>query len=192
MFIVFDGMDGCGKTTAAKWFKGYLNSLGKSVLLTREPSDGPIGDHIREMIREGIDLDNETWYHLFYADRLDHIEKMKAVMIGDMHMDVVCDRYVDSTWVYQGFYHNDSISLMPKHTFILDVPVEVARERLHSRNKPLDSFDKLDQQRIKEKFLRAFEREKESGRNMWLINSDQPAEALHKEITDIVEKHFTW
>ncbi len=96
MFISFEGIDGTGKTTFAKYTKKYLESSGKKVYFTYEPTDSLV--NVKNLIEKK--LDPFTQALLFMADRVEHIKK-----IGE-HLQkneiVIIDRYVDSTFAYQG------------------------------------------------------------------------------------------
>ena len=99
-FIVIEGIDGCGKGTQAKLLFDHLKDLGKEVLLTAEPTKGPLGKMIREHLSDPF-LDDESLALLFAADRIEHLEKevRPALEAGKI---VISDRYVYSSVAYQG------------------------------------------------------------------------------------------
>ena len=107
-FISFEGIDGCGKSTQAKILSDELTSYGKKVLLTREPGGSKGAEEIRNLLLTG-ETDRwsaETEILLFTAARRDHLERtiLPALEIGST---VICDRFSDSTRVYQGVTRGD-------------------------------------------------------------------------------------
>ena len=141
-FITFEGGEGAGKSTQAALLANKLESLGLGVLLTREPGGSPGAEIIRHVLLSGAakPLGAEAEAMLFAAAREDHVHCTiePALAAGKW---VVCDRFADSTRVYQGALGNvderlikglERVSigdLAPNLTFVLDVPVDVARER---------------------------------------------------------------
>ena len=107
-FISFEGIDGCGKSTQAKILSDELTTRGKKVLLTREPGGSKGAEEIRNLLLTG-ETDRwsaETEILLFTAARRDHLERtiLPALEIGST---VICDRFSDSTRVYQGVTRGD-------------------------------------------------------------------------------------
>ena len=139
-FITFEGGEGAGKSTQAALLANKLESLGLSVLLTREPGGSPGAEIIRHVLLSGAakPLGAEAEAMLFAAAREDHVRCTiePALAAGKW---VVCDRFADSTRVYQGALGNvderlikglERVSigdLVPNLTFVLDVPVDAAR-----------------------------------------------------------------
>ena len=103
-FIVFEGIDGSGKTTVINSVNSYLESIGCSVFLTREPTDNRVGSMIRKFIKgEGdYELDERVIAALFAADRLDHILRPGGIneKLG-AGVNVICDRFWLSSCAYQ-------------------------------------------------------------------------------------------
>ena len=107
-FISFEGIDGCGKSTQSKILSDELTAHGKKVLLTREPGGSKGAEEIRNLLLTG-ETDRwsaETEILLFTAARRDHLERtiLPALEIGST---VICDRFSDSTRVYQGVTRGD-------------------------------------------------------------------------------------
>ncbi|MCG8402041.1 MAG: dTMP kinase [Firmicutes bacterium] len=102
-FIVFEGIDGAGKTTQMRLLAGVLESLGLTVLCTREPGGTGIGTRLRELLLDPAcrDINRRTEAFLYAADRAQHINQIikPALQRGDT---VLCDRYLYSTLAYQG------------------------------------------------------------------------------------------
>lgn len=101
MFIVFEGMDGSGKSTQARLLAESLQAEGREVILTREPGGSPAAEEIRRLILQGPALSPMSTLLLFNAARRDHVETLirPALARGAV---VVCDRFEWSTLAYQG------------------------------------------------------------------------------------------
>ena len=140
LFITFEGIDGCGKTTQIELLKNHLEQKGYSVLLTREPGAKGLGEKLREIL---LNYDGEVSSNcesfLFLADRAQHIDTVIKPAI-DKGIIVLCDRHTDSTVAYQGYgrmldlkqihsLNNIATSgLKPDITFILKELVKVEIE----------------------------------------------------------------
>lgn len=150
-FITLEGVDGAGKSTHAGWLADELRRLGLTVVVTREPGGTPLGERLRDLVlNEPMALDTETL--LMFAARCEHIRQViePALARGDW---VVCDRFTDATYAYQGGGRElgaDSVAvleqwvhphLQPDRTWLFDVPLEVARERLADARVP-DRFER--------------------------------------------------
>ena len=145
-FITFEGGEGCGKSTQVRRLAAALEERGRKVLLTREPGGTRLAELIRGLVRDEMDDPPVTRCEvlLFLASRAQVVSQVirPALARGDW---VVCDRFSDSTFAYQGFGRgidvqllknfNDFVTegLVPDMTFLLDVPPEVSRERLAAR-----------------------------------------------------------
>src|SRR5579862_2008793 len=145
-FITFEGGEGTGKSTQAGLLANKLESLGLGVLLTREPGGSPGAEIIRHVLLSGAakPLGADAEAMLFAAAREDHVRCTIAPALAAGKW-VVCDRFADSTRVYQGALGKvderlikglERVSigdLAPDLTLILDVPVDMALERLALR-----------------------------------------------------------
>lgn len=146
MFITFEGGEGTGKSTQAALLAEYVRQLtGRKVVLTREPGGTPEGEAVRKLFLNG-EWSPTAQTLLMYAARDAHINKVirPALAAGEI---VICDRYIDSTRVYQydvaeGGHINGILldtlemfvaTLRPDLTIVLDVPVDLATERLTAR-----------------------------------------------------------
>lgn len=135
LFIVFEGIDGSGKSTQARLLADRFKKEGTDVVLTVEPSDGPIGRFIRALASRP---EPEEESRLFTQDRRHHVEHVikPALVEGKV---VICDRYIYSSMAYQGargldpdriFARNVSFAVLPDVVFLLEIPVEKALERI--------------------------------------------------------------
>jgi dTMP kinase len=163
MFITFEGPEGAGKTTAIAGIAERLRERGEQVMVTREPGSGELGVKIREILLHGGNMPPETELFLFLADRSHHVANVILPAL-DRNEVVLCDRYADSTYVYQAMVRGldpDFVdaanqfatgSLNPEKTFLLDVPSEVGLARLKSRDR-LDSEPDTFHQKVRQGFL---------------------------------------
>lgn len=153
MFITFEGIDGCGKSTQARLLVDKLrSSRGEdSVIWTKEPGGWPGGNSLREILLEGNLRHPLTELFLFLADRCEHVEQviLPALAAGKI---VVCERYNDSTMAYQwggrGIDREKIDALFswasfpsPGITFWIDLPAEKAYDRMVSRGNPPDRLE---------------------------------------------------
>ncbi len=148
MFITFEGMEGCGKSTQVARLGKTLESKGVRVILTFEPGATPAGETIRRILldRGNSDLVPMAELCLYEADRAQHVTRVvrPALERGDW---VVCDRFFDATVVYQGMARGQDPALirnlnraatgglMPDLTFLLDCPVEEGLRRAFDRDR---------------------------------------------------------
>lgn len=174
MFITFEGIEGCGKSTQINLLAGQLQRLGRQVLLTREPGGCPIADQIRRLL---LDADNRTMVPmtelmLYAAARSQHLAEIvqPALTAGSL---VLCDRFSDATRAYQAFGRGidrqvmESLNdlacngLTPDLTLLLDCQVEVglarARQRIAGSSGPKEERFELESlhfhQRVRDGYL---------------------------------------
>jgi dTMP kinase len=139
VFITFEGLDGCGKSTQAKLLAQALAADGRDVVATREPGGTELGERIRELLLGGGEVAPWTEAALFAAARAQLVEDVIAPAL-ERGADVVCDRYLDSSLAYQGIARGLGLEhvlelnlhairgLLPDRTFLLLVdPAESAR-----------------------------------------------------------------
>lgn len=153
VFISFEGIDGSGKSTQARLLADALRAEGRDVVLTREPGGSPGAEEIRALVLEG-DPDRwsaETEILLFTAARRDHLEKtiIPALEAGKI---VICDRFADSTRLYQGItrgdlrgvvdrLHTEMIGREPDLTFIVDMDPATGLARAKGRQGSEERFE---------------------------------------------------
>lgn len=103
-FITFEGIDGCGKSTQIRLLKERIEAESGSCFETREPSGGPIGSMLRQLLSGRMEAHEKTLAALFAADRLDHLLNKTDGILQKMEQGthVICDRYVLSNYAYQG------------------------------------------------------------------------------------------
>ncbi|EPX80108.1 dTMP kinase [Litoreibacter arenae] len=154
-FLTFEGIDGSGKSTQSRLLAGHLEAVGFEVVLTREPGGSPGAEDIRRLLVEGEPgrWSAETEILLFTAARRDHLERtiLPALEAGKI---VICDRFADSTRVYQGAtrgdlretvdaLHTRMIGREPDLTLIIDMDPDAALERGLARGSGEDRFEEF-------------------------------------------------
>jgi len=168
LFITFEGIDGSGKSTQASLLVDHLRQLGLDVVHTREPGGSPGAEEIRALVLEGEPdrWSPESEILLFTAARRDHLEKTidPALAAGKI---VICDRFADSTRVYQGItrgalrpmvdqLHRLMIAREPDLTFIIDMEPATGLTRALSRQTREERFEGFGegmQRKMREGFL---------------------------------------
>lgn len=197
-FIVFEGIDGSGKTTQIELLKSKLQSIGQNVHMTTEPTDRSVGKLIRQILRKEINASEETLAALFVADRLDHIQNeddgMAAKLEEEIH--VISDRYYWSSYAYHGLSMpiakvvemNDICHqlLKPDLTIYLDLTADESMKRITQRNEAQEKFEKLELlQSIRQNYFIAFERYSKNAR-IEVINANQNIESVAEEVWTLV------
>ncbi|HVV87310.1 MAG TPA: dTMP kinase [Kofleriaceae bacterium] len=157
--LVLEGLDGAGTTTQARRLRDALVARGHAVHVTREPSDGPIGRLIRELLTgghalpDGGAIDQATFSLLFAADRLDHVQREIAPALAAGTI-VISDRYDHSSLAYQGtgaarawIATLNERARRPDLTIFLRVRAEVAADRRLAAGRTQELFEELSMQR---------------------------------------------
>jgi len=200
-FITFEGGEGGGKSTQTKLLAARLTEQNIDVVVTREPGGSPGAEIIRHVLLSGAakPLGAETEAILFAAARDDHVRTTIAPALAASKW-VICDRFMDSTRVYQGILgHVDARvirglervtigSLIPDLTFIMDVPAEIGLARAKSR-RGADHADRFEAEALEfhEHLRRAFATlAKLDPDRCILIDATQPIETVQTKIWQIV------
>ena len=148
MFIVFEGIDGTGKSTQARRLAAHFTSLGRTVVLSHEPTDGPWGVKARRSAETGR-LSPDEELQCFLNDRQQHVSEKIAPALAADHV-VILDRYYFSTMAYQGArgfdpqeirQKNEAFAPVPDILFILDLEVEAALQRIGARGDIANAFE---------------------------------------------------
>jgi len=165
LFITFEGMDGCGKSTQLNLLADYLKSKGLDSVITREPGGAGLGEKLREIL---LNYDGEVSSNceafLFLADRAQHIDIIvrPAIEAGKI---VLCDRHTDSTVAYQGYGRGVDLAqikmlnniatsgLIPDLTFVFDIDVETSQQRVGKNKDRMESAGLEFHQRVRDGYL---------------------------------------
>ncbi len=197
LFITFEGIDGCGKTTQIELLKEELEKKGYTVLLTREPGAKGLGEKFREIL---LNYDGEVSSNcesfLFLADRAQHIDTIIKPAINNGTI-VLCDRHTDSTVAYQGYgreldleqiYQLNKIAtngIVPDITFILDIDIETSLQRIGKGRDRMENAGREFFERVRNGYIEISKQEPE---RVKLLNGKSPIEEIQNTISNYVEK----
>jgi dTMP kinase len=187
LFIVFEGIDGAGKSAQVQLLALKLRADGLAVLVTAEPSNGPVGAIIRNLSSRPEVTEEER---LFRDDRRDHVSNviLPAIASGT---SVICDRYVYSSAAYQGARGLDPDEIVrandfapkPDLVFILELPVEEALGRIQTSRKTACSiFEEIENLKRVAEIYKRFR-----GPEIRRIDALRPLEQVSREIAELVE-----
>ncbi len=202
LFISFEGIDGSGKSTQARRLAEALRNMGRDVVLTREPGGSPGAEEIRRLVLEG-DKDRwsaETEILLFTAARRDHLERVIAPALARGAV-VICDRFADSTRMYQGLGRSDLRGLVdqlhelmigqePDVTVLIDIDPGVGLGRALSRGggeARFESFGEGMQARMRAGFLALAQ---EFAPRFAVIDGARDLDAVAEDVARVVQAHL--
>ncbi len=198
IFLTFEGIDGSGKSTQARLLAEHLRSVGHEVVLTREPGGSPGAEEIRRLVLEG---DPERWSAeteilLFTAARRDHLERTIEPALADGKV-VICDRFADSTRMYQGLSRGDLRGMVdelhslvigrePDLTLLIDMDPDTGLSRAKGRQGSEERFEDFGpelQRQMRAGFLALA---KEFSFRFRVVNGNRDMDSVAKDVTDIV------
>jgi dTMP kinase len=206
-FITFEGSEGCGKSTQVQRLAARLDQAGVRTLVTREPGGTPIGEKIRDLLQfapESFAMTPEAELLLFEASRSQLVREAIQPALSEGTV-VICDRFFDSTTVYQGVARKLPPEIVetlnafavgtarPDVTFILEVDVETARARMLRRVRPVAVHDRMEQEpvefyeRVCEGYRALAKREPD---RFIVIDGRQSPDAIESEIWSAVTNRF--
>lgn len=191
LFVVFEGIDGSGKSSVCRSIKKILEAEDENVIITAEPTDSDIG----RMIRNGENFTPETEALLFVADRACHTVEIKK-WVGE-GLIVLCDRYYASTLAYQAASLgkdvdlewlttiNEKVSIEPDLTFLLDVDPIKGLDRVGKRGET-SRFEHLEyQKKVRENYLEIAEK-----RGFTIIDASKGRRTVASEVLKIIRKRL--
>jgi dTMP kinase len=199
-FITLEGGEGGGKSTQARLLADALAARGIPALLTREPGGAPGAEALRGLLLGGeIAWSRPAEVLLHFAARAEHAEKTIRPAL-EAGLWVICDRFYDSTMVYQGYGQGagkdmiasliDLLGLVPDLTLVLDVPVEVSLRRLAERGTAADRYERLGAPffaRIRDGFLAVAAAEPA---RCTVLDGARDIPAVAKDVRAAVALHF--
>ena len=202
LLVTFEGVEGSGKSTQIRLLAESLTASGREVLSSREPGATALGRELRRLLLDpGFSPDVLTELMLYLADRRQHCRQLLAPAIQRGAI-VLVDRFIDSTWVYQGYASEPGNlaliaelnrltvgDLWPDLTFLLDCPAAIGLERARQRNRETGAVgvaDRFEQRQLEfhEQVRRGFLElaAAEPGR-FRVLAGDREAKSIHREIT---------
>ena len=202
-FITFEGIDGSGKSTQARKLAEHLQAQGRDVILTREPGGSEGAEEIRALVLQGEPdrWSAETEILLFTAARRDHLERtiLPAIEAGKV---VICDRFTDSTRMYQGLSRGDlrgtvdqlhklMIGREPDMTILIDMDSDTGLSRALSRQGVEERFETFGadlQAQMRAGFLSLAEEFKE---RFVVINGARSIDEVSVDVCQTVDDHLT-
>ena len=197
LFITFEGVDGCGKTTQIKLLDEYLRKSGYKTLLTREPGAKGLGEKLREiLLNYDGDVSSKCESFLFLADRAQHVDCIikPAIKQGKI---VLCDRHTDSTVAYQGYGRGLDIEqinclnsiatggMKPDLTIVFDVDIETSMRRIGNEKDRMESSGIEFFNRVRSGYLEIAKKEPE---RVKVINSSDTIENIHRQVLELVKE----
>lgn len=191
--IVFEGIDGTGKSTQLSLLHESLSKAGYSVVTTREPTQGKYGQRIRELYGNRNTVSREEELELFILDRKDHINSFLSPQLNDKKV-VLCDRYFLSTIAYQGaagldidfLKKSNDFAPKPDLALLLQLPPHASTSRItKDRGDTLNDFEQLESLKKVEKIFNTL-----SFPYIHRIDADRSIKDIHNEIYGVVEEYL--
>lgn len=200
VFITLEGGEGAGKSTNATWLADYLRSQGKTVLVTREPGGTEVAEAIREVLLSpelpGMNADTELL--LMFAARNEHLQSKILPALGQGTW-VICDRFTDATYAYQGYGRGISLAriaelehwvqgdLRPDYVILFDLDVATGMARAQARGRA----DRFEQEHVAffERIRAGYqERAQQSPQRYPIINAAQTLEQVRQQLQAVAER----
>ena len=200
VFITLEGGEGAGKSTNASWLADYLRSCGKTVLVTREPGGTEVAEAIREVLLSpdlpGMNADTELL--LMFAARNEHLHTkiLPALAQGTW---VICDRFTDATYAYQGYGRGISLSriaelerwvqgeVRPDYVILFDLDVSTGMARAQARGRA----DRFEQEHVAffERIRAGYqERAKQLPQRYPIINAGETLIQVRQQLQQVAER----
>ncbi|MDQ6917296.1 MAG: dTMP kinase [Pseudomonadota bacterium] len=193
--ITLEGIDGAGKSTHLPWLAELLANGGQPLWVTREPGGTALGERLRELLlREPMAHVTEAL--LMFASRREHCEREIWPRLAQ-GTSVLCDRFTDATYAYQGGGHGIPEALIarmeqvalddfrPDRTIVFDVPVDVGRERI-ANGRALDKFERQQSEFFERVRATYLARAAAEPRRCRVVDSTQPLAKVRAQLAQIV------
>lgn len=202
MFIVFDGIDGAGKTTQLNQLQDWLTQRGRDCVRCKDPGSTELGEQLRAILlgKHEIPIHVRAEMMMFTTARTQLIEQIVRPALAD-GKTVLCDRYLLATIVYQGHAGDldpeelwtvnriATSNLMPDITFILDLPVKAAMKRLGDDLDRMESRGTEYFERVRKGFLHEASQLQQS-QQVQVIDADRGPDEIQAEIQTAMRQHF--
>lgn len=202
-FITIEGTEGVGKTTNIEFIQHWLNRRGVEFVSTREPGGTPLAEEVRELLLTPREekIGDSTELLLMFAGRAQHLDQVILPAL-DSGTSVLCDRFTDASYAYQGFGREMDCSLIteleqivqgdlrPDLTLILDIPVEIGLKRASERSAP-DRFEQEQIEffdRVRQGYLKIAE---ENPERCAVIDASQSLDEVQASIEVVLENFYS-
>ena len=201
MFITFEGIEGSGKSSLIAQLKKYFKSSKLEAFFSKEPGGTDLGKEIRKtLLNPKYSFDPTSELLLLLADRAEHVQKIIRPNLQKNKL-IFCDRYLDSTFAYQGSGRNLDKKIIkemfkvidfpiPDLTILLDVPVQIGLSRARKRNK-LDRFEKEDlnfHENVRRSYL---DLAKNDSTRIVIFDSSISEEELFKKAVNLIKSRIS-
>ncbi len=197
-FIVFEGIDGSGKSTQLKMLAEALRESGIKCVETLEPTYGAVGTVLHDILSGKVKADPKVTAALFVADRLDHLTNSETGVLKKLSegVTVICDRYYFSSYAYQSVEVPSewviaanrlaAETLRPDYTLFIDVSPKVAMERISQNRETTELYETEDRlTAVREGYIKAFDTMKNEEK-VKVFDGDKPAGEIAEEIKRFV------
>jgi dTMP kinase len=198
-FITVEGIEGVGKSTNIQFIQDWLQERDVPFIVTREPGGTELGEKLRELLLHGGQVADDAEMLMMFASRAQHLSEKIIPALNKGHW-VICDRFTDSTYAYQGGGRQLNVAhikqleelvhgnMQPNLTLLLDAPVEVGRARAAKRG----AFDRIEAEdlaffnRVRDMFI---ERSAQHERYA-VIDANQSLESVQESISAALQALF--
>jgi len=203
LFIVLEGIDGSGTTTQARWLAAWVETRGREVVLTAEPTGRAVGTIIRQILQGrpadgaggAVEADEVMMALLFAADRADHMQNVVLPAL-DAGRVVVSDRHYLSSVAYQAIgVEMGWVEMLnarfrrPDLTVLLDTDPEVSLRRKHAQGRPAERYERAHAlERVRGNYIEAVAHARAAGERIEILDGAPPPDAVHAAIIALVER----
>jgi dTMP kinase len=198
-FITLEGIEGAGKSTAARFISEWLASRAISARLTREPGGTPLAESIRKIVLERGDetITPASETLLMFAGRGVHLENLVRPALNKGEW-VICDRFTDATRAYQGAGRGVSAELIetlaaavhadlqPDCTLLLDLPVALGLERARKRGQPVDRFESEREQFFERVRAAYLDLARQDPKRISIVDASAPLDTVKAQIVAVL------
>jgi dTMP kinase len=203
-FITLEGGEGAGKSTALSFIEKILEEHGVKPVMTREPGGTPLGEKLRELLLDhnNDQMCDDTELLLMFAARAQHLKQLIEPALQQGRW-VLCDRFTDATYAYQGGGRGISATRIeqleqwvqgdrrPDLTILLDVPVEIGMQRISTRESTQGERDRFERERLNffEKVRQTYlARARQYAEQYRVIDASLSLENVQQQISDVLKR----
>ena len=199
MFITFEGVEGCGKTTQIAFLESYLKDKGHQVVRTREPGGTALGEALRKiLLHQDLHVLPFSELLVLMAVRTQHMEELIMPALNERKI-VLCDRFMDASYAYQGYGRGIDLGIIqtlnryvtkgitPNLTFLLDCPADTGLKRKRAQDSPSDRFED-EALSFHEKIRQGYLNLARNDQRFFVIDAKQDMKTIEAMIKEKVDK----